>query len=115
MNNEHARDHVLDPVVSQYDKRVRYVTHFAGLVPDPDHPGFRYVTLRPMPVKGLDRISAWHRAPAGIIRSAWTREAGKLTFDVTLPEGTSGELRLPDGGVVELHAGSQRVVRLDRV
>jgi len=68
-----------------------------------------------MPVKGLDRVSAWHRAPVGIIRSAWTREAGKLTFDVTLPDGTSGQLHLPDGGVVELQAGSQRVVRPDRV
>lgn len=92
-----------------------FYQYFAGIVPDPAQPGFSYVTIRPMPVKGLDRVSAWHRAPAGIIRSVWTREAGKLTFDVTLPEGTSGELRLPDGGVVELHAGSQRVVRPDRV
>jgi alpha-L-rhamnosidase len=83
--------------------------YFAGIVPDAEQPGFRRVTLRPQPVEGLDSVSAWHRAPAGIIRSGWKREGGKLNFDVTLPEGTVGELRLPDGRAVELRAGRRRV------
>ena len=88
--------------------------YFAGIVPDPEHPGFSYVTLRPMPVEGLDRVSAWHRAPAGIIRSAWKREAGKLIFDVTLPNEITGELRLPDGDTVKLLGGHQCVTLTKR-
>jgi alpha-L-rhamnosidase len=83
--------------------------YFAGIVPDPEHPGFSRVTVRPQPVDGLDSISAWHRAPAGIIRSAWTCDASGITFDVTLPEGVTGVLRLPDGKSVALVPGRQRV------
>jgi alpha-L-rhamnosidase len=81
--------------------------YFAGIVPDPEHPGFRRVTLRPHPVEGLDSISAWHRAPAGIIRSAWKREGGAVTYDITLPEGTAGKLHLPNGKIIALRAGHQ--------
>ncbi len=81
--------------------------YYAGIVPDPENPGFRRVTLRPQPVAGLDAISAWHRAPAGIIRSAWKRQSDGITFDVTLPEGTSGELHLPDGKRIPLTGGQQ--------
>jgi alpha-L-rhamnosidase len=84
--------------------------YFAGIIPDPEHPGFSRVTLRPQTVAGLDSISAWHRAPAGIIRSAWKREGGKLVFDVTLPDGIAGELHLPDGKVIELAAGSRQFI-----
>lgn len=83
--------------------------YFAGIVPDPEHPGFSQVTVRPQPVDGLDSISAWYRAPTGIIRSAWTRDASGITFDVTLPEGVTGVLRLPDGKSVALVPGRQRV------
>jgi len=82
--------------------------YFAGIMPDPEHPGFSEVTVRPQPVEGLDAMSAWHRAPAGIIRSAWTREAGGITCDVTLPEGVTGMLHLPDGTRVALVPGHQR-------
>ncbi len=83
--------------------------YFAGIVPDPEHPGFSRVTLRPMPVEGLNAVSAWYRAPAGIIRSAWKREAHGITFDVTLPDGASGELCLPNGERIAL-AGGRRCV-----
>ncbi|MFZ4396876.1 MAG: family 78 glycoside hydrolase catalytic domain [Kiritimatiellia bacterium] len=83
--------------------------YFAGIVPDPEHPGFRRVTLRPQPVAGLDAICAWHRAPAGLIRSAWKRAGDKIVFDVTLPDGIAGALHLPDGNVIELAAGHRQV------
>jgi alpha-L-rhamnosidase len=83
--------------------------YFAGIVPEPRRPGFKRVTLRPHLVEGLDWIKAWHRAPAGIIRSAWKRAGGKVTFDVTLPEGTRGALVLPDGEWMTLGSGSRRV------
>lgn len=85
--------------------------YFAGIVPDPAHPGFRRVTLRPQVVAGLDSISAWHRAPAGIIRSAWQRRGDKVTFDVTLPAGARGQLCLPGGETIALASGRKRITR----
>jgi alpha-L-rhamnosidase len=81
--------------------------YFAGITPDPEAPGFRRVLLRPHPVAGLDSIRAWHRAPTGIIRSAWQRdEQGVVRFEVEIPAGTTGRLHLPDGRVLELAAGT---------
>jgi alpha-L-rhamnosidase len=103
-NNSDSQNHIMFGDISAC-----LYQYFAGIAPDPEHPGFSRVTVRPMPVEGLDAISAWHRAPAGIIRSAWKREGGKVIFTVTLPGGTTGELRLPDGKSVALAPGRRRV------
>ncbi|MBM4148683.1 MAG: alpha-rhamnosidase [Lentisphaerae bacterium] len=103
-NNSDSQNHIMFGDISAC-----LYSYFAGIVPDPMRPGFKHVTLRPHLVDGLDWVKAWHRAPAGIIRSAWKRAGRKVTFDVTLPEGTRGALVLPDGSRATLDSGSRRV------
>lgn len=67
----------------------------AGLAPGT--PGYEVVDIAPQPGGGLTRASATHDLPAGRIAVAWQRSGDRFTLDITLPPGTSGVVRMPDG------------------
>ena len=66
----------------------------AGILPDPDHPGFRHILLRPHVVKGLDHVQATHDGPYGRIVSAWTQSGGHGSYSVTVPPNSTATVRL---------------------
>jgi alpha-L-rhamnosidase len=67
----------------------------AGLAPDPDHPGFERVRIRPQPVAGITWARAVHRSPRGRISVHWRRDGGAFSLDVELPPNTSAEVWMP--------------------
>jgi alpha-L-rhamnosidase len=78
----------------------------AGLAPL--EPGYRRIRVAPQPGGGLTHASATHDTPHGRARSAWAfGDAGQFVLDVTVPEGASAEVVLPnhpDDGRIE-HVG----------
>ncbi|MCM1522385.1 MAG: family 78 glycoside hydrolase catalytic domain [Muribaculaceae bacterium] len=42
----------------------------------------------------------------GMVSSAWTREGRQVTWDITLPTGTTGEVHLPDGTIKQIGSGT---------
>lgn len=76
----------------------------AGLAPA--SPGYANVRFAPVPGGGLTHAEASHRAPAGLVRSAWRRDGENFTLTVELPAGTRGTVNLPDGSpAVEVGPG----------
>jgi alpha-L-rhamnosidase len=67
----------------------------AGIRPDPEHPGFKHVIIRPDMVSGLTRASGEYRSVYGIIRSTWERGPGGLIFDIEIPANTTASVYLP--------------------
>jgi alpha-L-rhamnosidase len=74
---------------------VAFHESLGGIRPDPEHPGFRRFFLKPCFLPGLDWAKATHRAPHGLIRSAWKRENGAIVWSVTVPENTTARVQLP--------------------
>jgi hypothetical protein len=66
-----------------------------GIRPDPEHPGFRNVIIKPDMVSGLDHASATYRSVYGLIRSEWKREKGQITLEVEIPANTTATVYLP--------------------
>ncbi|WP_203567976.1 family 78 glycoside hydrolase catalytic domain [Aestuariimicrobium ganziense] len=64
-------------------------------------PGWRRFTVAPRPVAGVDSIDL---VRAGI-RVAWLQADGRLAVDVTVPEGSTATLVMPDGTALPLSAG----------
>lgn len=81
-----------------------------GIFPDPDHPGFRHILLKPHFTKSLDTFSATFESTYGTIVSKWHWEKGELLYHITVPPGSSATLTLPDDcgavGPHTLRAGS---------
>ena len=76
-----------------------------GITPNPDAPGFTDFIIKPHFPDGLDRFSAEHKAPLGLIKSEWRRQGNEIEIAVTVPHNSKAKLMLPDGWHV-LQSGS---------
>ena len=65
----------------------------AGLAPAA--PGYRVLTVHPLPTAELTRASARHRTPYGEASVAWERSGGRFRLEVHVPVGASAEVHLP--------------------
>jgi alpha-L-rhamnosidase len=97
----------------------------AGFRPDPDDPGFATVIFEPVIIPELSPVKASHDSERGAIKAGWTLESGKVRYEVTVPAGSRGVLRLKaanisvdgaawTGGERELAAGDH-VIAFDYV
>lgn len=75
----------------------------AGLAPAAA--GWRRVRFAPRPGGGLTHASGRHISPYGEVSSEWRVDGGVLRLTVALPVGTTGEVSLPDGTVVDVPHG----------
>ncbi|NQX17359.1 alpha-L-rhamnosidase [Rathayibacter sp. VKM Ac-2857] len=58
-------------------------------------PGYRRMRIAPLPGGGLTSATLLHTTAQGEVRVAWRLEGGTVTFDVTVPDGTTAEVLLP--------------------
>ncbi|MCC6123589.1 MAG: family 78 glycoside hydrolase catalytic domain [Pirellulales bacterium] len=58
-------------------------------------PGYRKIVIRPELGEGLDWVKAGYRSQQGTIRSAWRKEGGKMSLDVTIPANAAAKVYLP--------------------
>jgi alpha-L-rhamnosidase len=75
----------------------------AGLAPA--EPGYRRILVAPQPGGGLSSARAAHETPYGLAEVSWTRAAGKLKVEVTVPVGAMAAIRLPDPDWTDLEVG----------
>jgi alpha-L-rhamnosidase len=67
--------------------------------------GYRRVLVAPHPGGGLTSAVARFDSPYGTIESSWHLDEGGFALELTLPTGTTAEVRLPDGTVAEAGPG----------
>lgn len=61
-------------------------------------PGFRRAVIEPHPDERLGHVRCTLETAAGTYRSNWTYGAdGQVSYEITVPFGCVGEIRLPDG------------------
>ncbi len=64
-------------------------------IPDVTATAFREVVIAPQFIDALAWAKASVNGPNGMIATAWRREGGKVTLDVTVPPNTTAIVRLP--------------------
>ena len=69
-------------------------------------PGFGEILFCPVPDARLGWAEASLDTVHGVIRSAWRIAGDTVRYEVTVPEGTRAEIRLPGGTREALSAGS---------
>lgn len=68
----------------------------AGIRMVEDKPGFEEVEFDPVILPALSPVAAWHDTRFGRIKAGWTLEDGKVTCNLSLPEGVKARLRADD-------------------
>jgi alpha-L-rhamnosidase len=76
----------------------------AGLAPDA--PGYRRISVRPVPTGGLTYAAARHRTPYGEAAVRWERAAGRLRLTVQVPVGVTATVQVPGGETAEVRHGT---------
>lgn len=74
----------------------------AGIRPDPQHPGFKNIILRPQPVGDLISAKAIHESMYGGISSSWKLTNGRFVWDVVVPPNTTATVHVPAGKVSDV-------------
>jgi alpha-L-rhamnosidase len=77
----------------------------AGLAPQA--PGYRSITVKPVPGRGLSYARARQDTPYGTAEVAWRRDAGQFVLDVRVPRGTTAQVWLPGHPSPETVAAGQ--------
>ena len=77
----------------------------AGIEIDPAKPGYKHALLRPEPGGGLTHADGALETQYGLLRSAWTLENGRFSWEITVPPNATATATLPDGigGAVTLN------------
>jgi alpha-L-rhamnosidase len=61
--------------------------------------------VEPRPGGGLTSASTSHLSPHGLIEAAWRLDGSTLHLDVTVPDGCTADVVLPDGATHQVGAG----------
>lgn len=95
----------------------------AGFRPDPDNPGFKHIVFDPVVIPSLSPVSAKHEAQVGTIEAGWSVDGENVVYEIAVPVGATGELRLASrycngavdgtpiaaGSIIELSSGTHRI------
>jgi hypothetical protein len=67
----------------------------AGLNPDPDHPGYRNVIIRPRPWATVCGCSSTFQSPRGEISIDWKQDSTGLKMNLTIPPSATATVCIP--------------------
>lgn len=78
-----------------------------GIRQSSDSVAWKRVVIEPQMVGDVTWAKTSLRTPAGLVACFWERSADhtKWKIEVDIPDGTTAEVRLPDGRVMEVEAG----------
>jgi alpha-L-rhamnosidase len=79
-----------------------FYTSLAGIHIDPKYPGYEHIFIQPEMVRDLHYASASIDTVRGRVASAWERALGHTRLEVTIPPGSTAEIRVPSFGNPEL-------------
>jgi alpha-L-rhamnosidase len=76
----------------------------AGLAPDA--PGYRRLRIAPVPISGLEHVTARHETPYGIAEAGWRASDGQIHVRVVVPANTTAVVALPGQEETEVGSGT---------
>jgi alpha-L-rhamnosidase len=79
----------------------------AGMIADPDQPGYRHIIIRPQPAGDLSFVKYENQTAYGKAGIHWKKENGQFIMDVTVPVGSSASVYLPGAENTTLTEGGK--------
>ncbi len=77
------------------DLEAWFFRSLAGIDYDPEHPGFKNIVMRPRVVPGLTFAKASLESPLGEIVSNWKIDAGRFSWNITVPPNGTATVYVP--------------------
>lgn len=72
----------------------------------PGSVGYKHLLMKPdFSIQDLDSINASYCTPHGVVVSSWNKTLERLHWEITLPDGVTADVVLPDGCVRKIKGG----------
>jgi alpha-L-rhamnosidase len=112
-NGTESRNHIMFGDVSAW-----FYKNLAGIAPADGQPGFKQIVFQPYFAPELTWAKANHQSMYGDIAASWVRKGNAITYTITVPCNTTGEIVLPhDKKIVvdgEALSKAKSVQRIDK-
>ena len=82
----------------------------AGIRPDEQAPGYKHFFIEPQMIESLTWVEASQNTPYGTIKVRWEKNKQTLNLHITVPNGSTATLILPNEQI-ELTSGTHQVNR----
>jgi alpha-L-rhamnosidase len=82
------------PMQAGYD--TWFYSGIAGINPSEDEPGFKKIVFKPYLTKYLENADASYKSVYGTIKSSWKNEDKQFSWEIQIPENSSGEIFVPN-------------------
>ena len=89
-DNTYSHSHPMFGSVSQW-----FINWLGGIQPHPEAIGFDRIIIRPQTVPDLQWVKCSYNSVRGRIVSNWSRERGRLYFEIIVPANTTAEVYVP--------------------
>ena len=86
----HSQNHHFFGDISRW-----FIENVTGIVPNPDLAGTDTVRIAPNFIETLEHAEASYDSPCGKISVRWEKTDAATSLEVEIPEGVTGEIRLP--------------------
>ena len=87
----------------------------AGILPDPQNPGFKHFTLRPAVVKSVEWVRCSYKSPYGRIVSNWKLDDESFAYMITVPPNSSATVYLPTDDKDGIREGGKPLTKVEGV
>ncbi|MDR1675458.1 MAG: glycoside hydrolase family 78 protein [Tannerella sp.] len=77
------------------DLIVWFYEYLGGIKNSPAGVGFKQIEMKPYPVEGLDYVTASYHSAHGLIKSAWKKEGGRFSWEITVPCNSTATVYVP--------------------
>jgi alpha-L-rhamnosidase len=77
------------------DLIVWFYEYLAGIQNSPNSAGFGEIVMKPYPVDGLNHVKASYKSARGLVKSEWTKESGRFSWNITVPCNSTATVYIP--------------------
>ncbi|HZK95556.1 MAG TPA: family 78 glycoside hydrolase catalytic domain [Prolixibacteraceae bacterium] len=89
-----------------------FYKYLSGIRPDAQGPGFNEFIIRPYIINELDFVEGEFQSVKGLIKSAWRKESGSVSMDVTIPGNSTATVFIPTKNRKSITEGNQAIDHL---
>ena len=93
------------------DLVIWFYEYAAGIAPA--SPGFKTITMKPMPVGDLTFVKATHNSPYGLISSEWHRAGNKFDWQIEIPANTTATVYVPATSLENIKVEGVKAARFE--
>jgi len=107
-DGQNSRNHHMFSDISAW-----FYKTLAGIVPDPERPGFKHTIVKPWPVGDIRWAKGEVETPYGNLSSAWKIDNGRFILEVSIPPNSEASVYLPVRDASKVQENGQPAGRVD--